>query len=108
MCVCVCVCVCGNFTNMVRTVLNKSWKQHPTKWQLYNHSPPISQTINIRPSRHAGDCERSKDKDKLINDILLRTSLQGSGSFGRLLRTHIYQISGHWMQARMTTQCDIR
>ena len=35
----------GNYTWMLHAVLNKSWKQHPTKQQLYNHLPPISKTI---------------------------------------------------------------
>ena len=29
---------------MLRTVLNKTQKQYPTKQQLYNHLPPILQT----------------------------------------------------------------
>ena len=27
----------GNYTRMLRAVLNKSWRQHPTKQQLYDH-----------------------------------------------------------------------
>ena len=27
----------GNYTRMLRTILNKSWRQHPTKQQLYNY-----------------------------------------------------------------------
>ena len=34
--------------------LNKSRKQHPTKQQLYGHLSPISQTIHVRQTRHAG------------------------------------------------------
>ena len=30
----------GNYTRMLRTVLNKSWRQHPTRHQLYGHLPP--------------------------------------------------------------------
>ena len=30
----------GNYTRMLRAVLNKSWRQHPTRHQLYGHSPP--------------------------------------------------------------------
>ena len=30
----------GNYTRMLRAVLNKSWKQHPTKQQPYGHLPP--------------------------------------------------------------------
>ena len=39
---------------MLCTVFNKSWKQHPTKQQLYCHLPPISQTIQERQAKHAG------------------------------------------------------
>ena len=35
----------GNNSRMPHAVLNKSWKQHPTKQQLYSYLPPISQTI---------------------------------------------------------------
>ena len=35
----------GSYTRMLRNVLNKSWKQHPTNQQLYNHLLPMSQTI---------------------------------------------------------------
>ena len=27
----------GTYTRMLRAILNKSWKQHPTKQQLYGH-----------------------------------------------------------------------
>ena len=29
----------GNYTRMLRAILNKSWRQHPTKQQLYGHLP---------------------------------------------------------------------
>ena len=32
----------GNYTEMLRAILNKSWRQHPTKRQLYSHLPPIT------------------------------------------------------------------
>ena len=38
----------GNCTRILQAILNKSWKQHPTKQQLYRHLPPISKTIQIR------------------------------------------------------------
>ena len=37
----------GNNTRMLQAVLNKSWRQHPTKQQLYGHLPPITKTINV-------------------------------------------------------------
>ena len=36
----------GNCTRMLRAILNKSWKQQPTKQQLYSHLPPISSKTN--------------------------------------------------------------
>ena len=47
---------------MLRAILNKSWRQHPTKHQLYGHLPPITKTIQVRRTRHAGHCWRSRDE----------------------------------------------
>ena len=52
----------GNYTRMLRAILNKSWRQHPTRRQLYDHLPPITKTIQVRWARHAGHCWRSKDE----------------------------------------------
>ena len=38
----------SNYTKMLRAILNRSWRQHPTKQQLYGHLPPITKTIQIR------------------------------------------------------------
>ena len=43
-----------NYTRMLRAILNTSWRQHPTKQQLYGHLPPITKTVKIRRTRHAG------------------------------------------------------
>ena len=61
----------GNYTRMLRAILNKSWQQHPTRHQLYGHLPPITKTIQARQTRHAGHCWRSRDE--LISDVLLWT-----------------------------------
>ena len=52
----------GNYTRMLRAILNKSWRQHPTRHQVYGHLPPITKTIQVRRTRHAGHCWRSKDE----------------------------------------------
>ena len=57
-----------NYTRMLQAILNKSWRQHPTKHQQYGHLPTITKTSNVRRTRHAGRCWRSKDE--LISDIL--------------------------------------
>ena len=46
----------GNYTRMLCAILNKSWWQHPTRHQLYGHLPPITKTIQVRWTRHAGHC----------------------------------------------------
>ena len=56
---------------MLRAILNKSWRQHPTRHQLYGHLPPITKTIQVKRTRHAGHCWRSRDE--LIRDVLLWT-----------------------------------
>ena len=61
----------GNYTRMLRPILNKSWQQHPTRHQLYGHLPPITKTIQARRTRHAGHCWRSKDE--IVSDVLLWT-----------------------------------
>ena len=58
----------GNYTRMLREILNKSLQQHPTRHQLYGHLPPITKTIQVRRTRHAGHCWRSRDE--LIRDVL--------------------------------------
>ena len=32
---------------MLRATLNKSWRQHPTRHQLYGHLPPITKTNRL-------------------------------------------------------------
>ena len=53
---------------MLRAISNMSWQQHPTRHQLYGQLPPITKTIQARPTRHAGHCWGSGDE--LINDVL--------------------------------------
>ena len=69
---------------MLRAILNKFWKKHPTKQQLYGHLHPISKTIKIRRTRHAEHCWRSKDE--LRSDVL-----QWAPSHGRPTRTYLQQ-----------------
>ena len=80
----------GNYTRMLRAILNKSWWQHPTKHQLYGHLPPITKTIQVRRTRHAGHCWRSRDE--LITDVLLWTPTYGRAKAGRPARTYIQQL----------------
>ena len=78
----------GNDTKMLRVILNKSWRQYPTKQQLYGHLPPITKTI--KRTRHAGHCWRSRDE--LISDVLLWNPSHGRAKAGRPVRTYIQQL----------------
>ena len=80
----------GNYTRMLRAILNKSWWQHPTRHQLYGHLPPITKTIQVRRARYAGHCWRSRDE--LIRDVLLWTPTHGRAKAGRPARTYIQQL----------------
>ena len=80
----------GNYTRMLRVILNKSWRQHPTRHKLYDHLPPITKTIQVWQTRHTGHCWRSRDE--LISDVLQWTPTYGQAKAGRLAWTYIQQL----------------
>ena len=80
----------SNYTRKLRAILNKSWWQHPTRHQLYGHLPPITKTIQVRRTRHAGHYWRSRDEH--ISDVLLWTPTHGRAKAGRPARTYIQQL----------------
>ena len=75
----------GNYTRMLWAILNKSWRQHPTRHQLYGHLPPITKTIQVRRTRHARHYCRSRD-------VLLWTPTYSRAKAGRPDRTYIQQL----------------
>ena len=76
----------GNYTKMLRAILNKSWRQHQTKQHLYDHLPPVK----IRQTRHSGHCWRSWYE--LVCYVLLWTPSQRRAKAGRPARTYIQQL----------------
>ena len=84
----------GNYTRILRAILNKSKRQHSTRHQIYGHLPPITKTIQVKRTRHAGHCWRSKDE--LISDVLLWTPTYGRAKAGRPARTYIQQLCEDW------------
>ena len=80
----------GNYTIMLRAILKKSWRQHPKRHQLYSHRPPITKTMLVIRTRHAGHCWRSRGE--LISDLLLWTPTYGRAKAGRPTRTYIQQL----------------
>ena len=79
-----------NYTKTLRIVLNKSWKQHTTKEQLYGQLPPISQTIQVIWARYTGHCCGSKNQ--CISDILLWIPAHLRISVDRTVHTDIHQL----------------
>ena len=59
----------GTYTRLLMRVQNLSWRNHPTKAQIYGGIPPISIVVAQRRLRFAGHCHRAKDQ--VISDILL-------------------------------------
>ena len=74
----------GNYTRMLRAILNKSWRQHPQSSSCTTTYHPSQKTIKIRQTRHAGYCWRS-------SDVLLWTISHGRAKAGRAARTYIQQ-----------------
>ena len=79
-----------NHKKMLRATLNKSWKKHPMKQQLYGHLCPISKTIQGRRTKHARYCWGNKDE--LISDVLLLTPTHWHASIGWPTSTYLYQL----------------
>ena len=77
----------GNYTRVLRAILNKSRRQHPTTHQLYSHLPPITKTIQDRRTRHFW-----RSRDELISDVLQWTPTYGRAKAGRPARTYIQQL----------------
>ena len=94
----------GNYTRMLRAILNKSWRQHSTKQQLYGHLPPIMKTIQVRRTRHAEHCWKSGDE--LISDILLWTPSHGRAKAGRPPGTYITGCSLKDQPGAMDNNCE--
>ena len=90
----------GNYTRMLRAILNRSWRLHPTKQQLYVHLQLITKTIQIRWTKHAGHCWKSIGE--LISDVLQWTPSHGREKAGRPARTYIHQ---RWIRGVALRTC---
>ena len=80
----------SNYIRMLQAILNKLWRQYPTKQQLYSHLPPITKTIQVRQTRHAGHCWRSRNE--VISNAFLWTLSHGQAKAGWPARTYIQQL----------------
>ena len=80
----------GNYTRILRAILNKFLRKHRTTPQLYDNLPPITKIFKVRRTRHTGYCWRSREE--LISDVLLWTPSYGRAKAGGLARTYIQQL----------------
>ena len=71
----------GNYTRMLRAILNKSWRQHPTRHPASHHENYPSLTN-----------QTCKTLLELISDVLLWTPTYGRAKAGRPARTYIQQL----------------
>ena len=62
----------GNYTRILRAILNKSWQQHPTRHQLYCHLPPITKTIQVI-QKQDDQLEHTYSSYVRIRDVALKT-----------------------------------
>ena len=85
----------GNYTRMLWAILNKSWQQHSTRHQLYSHLPPIMKTIQVRRTRHAGHCWRSRDELKWCTPM--EPHIWPSKSRTTSSNIHTAAMWGYWM-----------
>ena len=71
----------GNYTRMLRAILNKSWRQHLTKHQLYGHLPPITNSsvmysygpLHMAKQKQDDQLEHTYSNYVRIRDVALKT-----------------------------------
>ena len=79
----------GNYTRMLRAILNKSWRQHPTRHQLYGHLPPITNTIQVTNQT----CRTLLEKQGRTHERCTPMDPPyGRAKAGRRARTYIQQL----------------
>ena len=76
--------------NNIQWLICYKTKPNQTKASTYGHLPPITKTIQVRLTRHAGHCWRSRDE--FISDVLLWIPAYGRAKVGRPARTYIQQL----------------
>ena len=93
------VTLCYSFFQEPRRQLHKNFESNieqvlaaipPQSTNYMSTCLPSRKTIQIRRTRHAGHCWRSKDE--LISDVLLWTPVYGRAKAGRPARTYIRQL----------------
>ena len=66
----------GNYTRMLRAILNKSWQQHHTRHQLYGQPAPYQRKLFKLDEPDMQDTA-GRSRDELIRDVLLWIPTRG-------------------------------
>ena len=83
---------------MLRSILNISRKDYPTKIRLYGNIQPLTSTLRIRRIGFAGHCYRSEEE--IIKDVLLRMPNLKKAMKDRTTWKKIVEISRETIQIR--------
>ena len=78
----------GNYTRMLRAVSNKTWRQYPTRHQLYGHLPPHHENYTSKTNQTRGTLLEKQGRAH----VLLWTPTYGRAKAGRPARTYIQQL----------------
>ena len=79
------------FPGAIVSILDSPHRQWLNRWRKsLTTITPITKTIKIRRTRHAGQCWRSRDK--LVSDVDLWTPSHGRAKSGRPAITYIQQL----------------
>ena len=76
----------GCYTQLLRRVLNISWRDHQTNRVVYGDIPPLSVTLRKRRLQFAGHCVRIKDQS--ISHLMFWTPKYGYSNCGRKKTTY--------------------
>ena len=79
-----------NYTRMLRAILNNSWRQHPTRHQLYGHLTSPSRKLSKLDEPDMQDTAGETRTSSC--DILLWTPSYGRTKVGWLAITYIHQL----------------
>ena len=72
---------CWCYTQLLRRVLNISWRDHKTNKEVYGEIPPLSNSVRKRRLQFAGHCLRASDQP--VSRVLFWTPSEGHSSCGR-------------------------
>ena len=80
----------GNYTRMLRAILNRSWKDHPSNKEIYANIPDICTSIRQQRLRFSGHCWRNKRE--MASDTILWQPTHGERKRGRPRKTYVDQL----------------